>query len=82
MSTNPCSETYCGPHGGSEPETQAVQNELQRLKNDILALVTLHSFGRMWMFPWGNTIDGLNCERAADHGELVSYVGELLITMS
>jgi len=69
----PCAETYCGPSGGSEPETKAVQAELVRLGPNVLASVTVHAYGNMWMFPWGNTVNhaGQTCERASDHAELM-----------
>jgi len=69
----PCGETYCGPSGGSEPETQRVQTELRRVGSTLLASVTVHSYGNMWMFPWGNTVNhaGQTCERAADHADLM-----------
>jgi len=74
VSNLPCSDIYCGPTGGSEPETQAVQNELIRIGASVLAMVTIHSYGNMWMFPWGNTVDfaGQVCERADDHDEMVA----------
>jgi carboxypeptidase A2 len=73
VSHQPCGDTYCGPSGGSEPETQAVQTELRRLGPSLLATVTVHAYGNMWMFPWGNTVNhaGQTCERAADHDELM-----------
>jgi carboxypeptidase A2 len=73
VSHSPCSDTYCGPSGGSEPETRAVQSELVRLGSSLLASVTVHSYGNMWMFPWGNTVGhaGRVCERASDHAELM-----------
>jgi len=73
ISTNPCAETFCGPTGGSEPETQGVQAELVRRGPTVLASVTVHSYGNMWMFPWGNTVNhaGQTCERASDHAELM-----------
>jgi len=73
VSHQPCAETYCGPSGGSEPETIAVQNELRRLGPSLLATVTVHAYGNMWMFPWGNTVnfEGRVCERASDHAELM-----------
>jgi len=73
VSHNPCGETYCGPSGGSEPETQVVQNELMRLAPTLLAMVTVHSYGNMWMFPWGNTVNyvGNTCDRVPDHAELM-----------
>jgi len=73
VSHSPCSDIFCGASGGSEPETQAVQNELNRLGPNVLAMVTVHSYGNMWMFPWGNTVNfaGVTCQRAADHDELM-----------
>lgn len=73
VSFEPCSETYCGPSGGSEPETQVVSAELVRLGPTLAASVTLHSYGYMWMFPWGNTVNynGIQCDLAADHDELM-----------
>jgi carboxypeptidase A2 len=73
VSHSPCSETFCGPSGGSEPETQSVSAELNRLGSSLLATVTVHAYGQMWMFPWGNTVNhaGRVCERAADHDDLM-----------
>ncbi len=36
--------------------------------------MTIHAFGNMWMFPWGNTLDhaGDMCERSDDFDDLVS----------
>jgi carboxypeptidase A2 len=73
VSDNPCSDLYCGPEGASEPETQAVQSEAARLApRTIPAWVTIHSYGRMWMHPWGHTVDnaGRTCQRATDHDEM------------
>jgi carboxypeptidase A2 len=73
VSFEPCAETYCGPSAGSEQETQFVQNELVRLGPSLLASVTLHAYGNMWMFPWGNTVDyaGTQCQLADDHADLM-----------
>lgn len=73
VSTNPCQETFCGASAASEPETRAVQTQLNNLGSTITAMVTVHSYGNMWMFPWGNTVNhaGSVCERASDHAELM-----------
>jgi len=73
VSHNPCGETFCGTFGGSEPETQIVQNQLLRYGPSLLAMVTVHSYGNMWMFPWGNTVNhaGAVCDRSSDHFELM-----------
>ena len=83
MSTNPCSDLYCGDSAGSELETQLVQNEAARLaaERKIPGWVTIHSYGYMWMFPWGNTINhaGQVCERADDHEEMVSMLIQTIL---
>jgi hypothetical protein len=73
VSYSPCDETYCGPSGGSELETQAVSAELVRVGATLGATVTLHSYGNMWMFPWGNTVDyaGKTCDLADDNADLM-----------
>jgi len=73
VSHNPCGETYCGPSGASEPETQAVQAEIQRRASSLHTVTTVHSYGNMWMFPWGNTVNhqGRVCDRVSDHAELM-----------
>jgi hypothetical protein len=73
VSHSPCSETFCGDQGGSEPETQATQNEFNRLASSLVAITTIHSYGYMWMFPWGNTVNynGFTCERTDDYDELM-----------
>ncbi len=42
----------------------------------VIAWVTLHAYGNMWMFPWGNTVnhDGNTCERTEDYGDLVNIL--------
>jgi len=69
----PCSDLFCGTSGGSEPETQNVQNELNRLGSTLVSTITVHAYGNMWMFPWGNTVNfaGTTCQRADDHAELM-----------
>lgn len=73
VSHQPCSDTFCGESGGSEPETQAVSAELVRLGPTLGATVTIHSYGNMWMFPWGNTVNyaGNTCDLAADHNDMM-----------
>ena len=68
-SGNTCDLTYRGPSGGSEPETQAVQNYIRSLwpdrrgpgVNDAAPSDTsgihldIHSYSRLVLWPWGNT---------------------------
>ncbi len=66
-----CAETYPGPSAASEPEIQAIQNYLIGLfpdqrgpgLNDAAPadaaglLITLHSYGQLVLFAWGDTND-------------------------
>ncbi len=66
-SPSACDETYHGPAQNSEPETQALQNYLQSIFPDQRgplntdpapltstgALITLHSYGELDLWPWG-----------------------------
>jgi len=70
-STNPCSETYLGPSAASEPETQALQAyalaHLADRRGPLITdtapaeteglFITLHSYGQLVLFPWGDTDD-------------------------
>ncbi len=42
-------EIYCGPDGGSEPETKAIVDFIK--KNPVQGVLTLHSFGHQVLFP-------------------------------
>jgi len=75
VSHYPCSIVYCGPGPASEPETVVVQGEARRLASQLRGWLTLHSYGRMWMFPYATTLkheQGSPCQRAPDHYDLVS----------
>jgi len=52
-STNPCDETYRGPRSFSEPETAAVRDFIMARRYDITMYLTLHSYGQMFLYPWG-----------------------------
>lgn len=54
-SDNPYSDTYRGPKGASEPEIKALQDFSRN--PDVKAVIDLHSYGRMILFPWGHTYD-------------------------
>lgn len=55
-SIDPCNEIYSGPYAGSELETQNLVNFLHGTHtHDIVAYLTIHSYGQMWLYPWGYT---------------------------
>ena len=69
MSANVCSQTYPGRSADSEPETRALQTLFRQLFADQRgpgdgaaapattrgAMITLHSYAGMNLFPWGWT---------------------------
>jgi murein tripeptide amidase MpaA len=54
-SSNGCSDTYHGGSAFSEPETKALSNFVLKHKNDIKVYLTFHSYGQLWLTPWGYT---------------------------
>ncbi len=70
-SNSECAETYPGPSAASEPEMQAIQTYLTALFPDQRGpaigdaapadaaglMLTLHSYGALVLFPWGDTDD-------------------------
>jgi hypothetical protein len=68
---NACAQTYHGTGPASEPETQAVQAYVQSIFPDQRGpgdtdlappdasgvFISLHSYGRLVLFPWGDTRD-------------------------
>ena len=56
VSTDPCSNTYCGNRPYSEIEAQRVAEYIEGMA-DIQVYYTLHSHGQLWMAPWGYTTD-------------------------
>lgn len=68
-STNTCSQTYLGPSATSEPETEQLEDYILTLipdqrgpgdndpapENTTGIFITLHSYGDLVLWPWGNT---------------------------
>lgn len=52
-STNPCSETYCGRAGFSEPCSKAMSELIAKHKGNIAAYFAVHSYSQLWMYPFG-----------------------------
>ena len=66
-SSNPCSPTYRGKRAMSEKEVRNVANYLESQRNRLIAYLDVHSYGQLWMFPWGFT-----AQHVKDYDELVS----------
>ncbi|KAK7069755.1 hypothetical protein SK128_011786 [Halocaridina rubra] len=58
-SNNECSETYHGPSGFSELESQAVRDYTTNLisNNGLSIYYTIHSYSQVWMYAYGWTSD-------------------------
>ncbi|XP_058054279.1 carboxypeptidase B1-like [Anopheles bellator] len=56
-SDSPCSDTFHGEHSFSEPETQAIRDELLQLKGSCKFYLSLHTYGEYLLYPWGWTSD-------------------------
>ncbi|XP_076988417.1 carboxypeptidase A5 isoform X1 [Tamandua tetradactyla] len=54
--SNPCSETYHGPAPQSEPEVAAIVGFITGHGN-IKALISIHSYSQMLMYPYGHTLE-------------------------
>lgn len=50
-STNPGSDTYCGPSAFSEPETQIIKRFVETRPN-LTTLMSYHSYSDLLLYPW------------------------------
>jgi len=69
--TNPCSETYRGVSAGSEPETIVTQGALRQLGSTFLFSMHIHTYGHLWLIPWGSVTNTGACNFAADHAAMM-----------
>jgi len=53
-STEPCEEIYQGASPFSEPEAKAVRDFILSHKNDIQAVITMHTYSQIWIHPFGH----------------------------
>lgn len=52
---SPCSNIYQGAHPFSEPEIAGLKNFLTFEIPDLTIYLSLHSYGQVWLAPWGYT---------------------------
>ncbi|GMR35300.1 hypothetical protein PMAYCL1PPCAC_05495, partial [Pristionchus mayeri] len=52
---SPCSNIYQGSHPFSEPEIEGLKNFLTFEIPDLTIYLSLHSYGQVWLAPWGYT---------------------------
>lgn len=70
-STSPCSDTYRGVSAGSEPETKAIQAALVERGASLLFSIHFHTYGRLWLMPWGSQNPDRTCNYAEDDAEML-----------
>ncbi|KAG8550857.1 hypothetical protein GDO81_019074 [Engystomops pustulosus] len=70
-SKNCSSITFCGSRPASEPEVQSLSRLVSSLKSDMLAFLTMHSYGQLILLPYGYTQ-----EPSVNHNEQLS-VGQV-----
>eukprot|EP01084_Bolivina_argentea_P011988 22463_1 len=74
-STNPASDSYCGPSAFSEPETVATANFMNDSSHNIGATFDIHTSGQYIMYPWAYTPTSLpdaDRQRFSDLGQAQS----------
>ncbi|GAB6031797.1 corticosteroid- binding protein [Chamberlinius hualienensis] len=54
-SNRPCAEDYAGPSAKSELETKAMTQFISSHNTTIKMYITTHSYGQLWLTPWGYT---------------------------
>ena len=56
-SSNPCSEVYAGPHGGSEYEVDRLKRYLNSKISKWQIYFGLHSYGGYWLTPFSYSLN-------------------------
>ncbi|MBN1561624.1 T9SS type A sorting domain-containing protein [candidate division KSB1 bacterium] len=56
-SSNPRNDTYRGTAAFSEPESQAIRDLV--LNNHFIISLCYHSYGNLWLYPWGYTYESV-----------------------
>ncbi|XP_073832248.1 carboxypeptidase B-like [Musca autumnalis] len=52
-SENPCRNNYHGPRPHSERETKAIVTYLKSIEKNLVAFLTFHSYGQVFVYPYG-----------------------------
>ncbi|XP_063698203.1 carboxypeptidase B1-like [Culicoides brevitarsis] len=54
-SKNSCAQTFRGDEPFSEPETRAVKNVMESVADTCKLYLSLHSYGKYFLYPYGHT---------------------------
>uniref|UniRef100_T1J4W0 Transporter n=1 Tax=Strigamia maritima TaxID=126957 RepID=T1J4W0_STRMM len=76
-SSNGCSDTFHGTKAFSEPETKAIANFILKNKDTIKLYLSFHSYGQMWLTPWGYT-----SSLPSDYSDLTSLAKKATAALS
>ncbi|CAH4038112.1 unnamed protein product [Pieris brassicae] len=70
-SSNPCDQTFAGPSAGSEPETQAIMNYVQKIKGsgNMIYYIAFHSYSQMVLIPYSH-VGGADVLQVENYGDL------------
>ncbi|KAM4602147.1 carboxypeptidase O-like [Polymixia lowei] len=69
ISSNCCSEVYCGSKPLSESEAQAVTTFVEAHKEYVLCFLTIHSYGQLLLLPYGHpNVNAPNYKELMDVG--------------
>lgn len=71
-SSNSCSEVYKGTSAFSEPETHALSQAMEKEKDNLILVLSLHSYGQDLLYPWGwsHTVDVPNKAELINAGKV------------
>lgn len=69
VSTNPCSDIYCGPKAFSEPESLNIKNYVESLNPTPVLGHCMHSYSQLWLWPYGYGYDAY----PSNYQEIVSF---------
>ncbi|MFC4165559.1 M14 family zinc carboxypeptidase [Epilithonimonas zeae] len=75
ISTNPTSDTYCGPAPFSEPENQAIKWLCEQ--NQFIVAINNHTFSGLMLFPYGFDYD----QPTPDH-DIFTILGDEMVKKS
>ncbi|XP_076806152.1 carboxypeptidase B-like [Clavelina lepadiformis] len=69
-STEPCSNTYCGPSVESEPVVKALSDIIRKYKGNIQGYIAFHSYSQVFVYPYSYAYE--DTENAAQLNDVSS----------
>ncbi|XP_055598523.1 zinc carboxypeptidase-like [Uranotaenia lowii] len=59
-SSNPCTDTFAGPHPFSEVETKSLSDYFTSIQSSISTYLAFHAYSQLLMIPYGHTTEPLD----------------------